>query len=1138
MSDRPTNPYTGVTAADDAAAQGTWRDVKVRRRRSLWGRLAVALVSLVMMASIAVAMAGAMLSRGPIEIDFLSDRIATSLEQRIGAGVDVEVGKTIIERSGGGLSLHVQNVSIRNATGREILRSPDAVVTFTPRQLLTLRMAPDRLALRGMALRAEITGNNEIVFHSGANGPSSGGAPAQTSLSFLDLIGFVTGLGQSGGLSALSIDDASLTIQDRRNGKVISFESMAMAFESAGDGSFEAKGSLRKENETVPMTVRVSDADGRRRIEARVSQLGNTILHALLGTEGNQFNLETKLSLGADVVVDADGTLQQLVLAGSLGAGQALLPLWDDKPVRIDEANIRASWSVASASVGQMRVAFRGGGAAVTLEGPIEPVDGWGGPIRWLATGEHWTLPRLGPDDVIVTVDKADVTAVFAPADPSLTIERMTVKGPGTNLSLAGKIVNEAGLPALYATLNASGMPIRHTLRWWPPLSAAPARSFMIDSVRGGDLTKLKVTLAMPGPVFRDSINLRPLPREAVDVEVAVENAVVALAPNVPVVAGIVGSGKLDSLASTSTMSSGFVDVRPGQRIQLMDGTLTLTRLDTVTPDASFRTRSTAPLEAVAEVLRLPGIRDLHSLDIDPAHVRGQFDGDILIALPLGTVLTPANVRTEVNGRLAGVTIDKAIGKDRLENASFTISTDASGIDVKGEGRWLGVPVSLTLENDAKDKSLTTIMSFTLDDTALKRRGINLAGQLTGPLPVKVTALKERGGSTTASVDIDLTRATIDGLLPGFQKPAGRPGRLTFDAAERSTGFSIQNFVLESGASSFRGQVEILADGSVSSAKFSLFRLSPGDNVRLEYDRQGGTSRVVIRGNNLDARPFLRAVNQGDPQRRDPDKDVDIDIKTTLLSGHGGEVMTGADVRLIIKGGQLRQLNVGGRINARPLTITSQPAADTVQLTIESDDAGALLRFMDIYSRMYGGDLTAQLTPSLNRLSGFMIARHFTLRNEPALRRLVAESSPDAQQRVPVSDARFTKMRIDFSREGTETTIKDAVIFGSQLGLTFNGVIDPARDRISLSGTYIPAFGLNNVFSQIPVFGNLLGGGRNEGLLAVTFGVSGRASQPTVTVNPLSAVAPGIFRKIFEFRNATTGNAEPQGRTDARPGPN
>ena len=49
----------------------------------------------------------------------------------------------------------------------------------------------------------------------------------------------------------------------------------------------------------------------------------------------------------------------------------------------------------------------------------------------------------------------------------------------------------------------------------------------------------------------------------------------------------------------------------------------------------------------------------------------------------------------------------------------------------------------------------------------------------------------------------------------------------------------------------------------------------------------------------------------------------------------------------------------------------------------------------------------------------------------------------------------------------------------------------------------------------MPLFGPLLGGSQYEGLFAVNFRVGGQASAPTLTVNPLSAVAPGFLRKLF-----------------------
>ena len=83
------------------------------------------------------------------------------------------------------------------------------------------------------------------------------------------------------------------------------------------------------------------------------------------------------------------------------------------------------------------------------------------------------------------------------------------------------------------------------------------------------------------------------------------------------------------------------------------------------------------------------------------------------------------------------------------------------------------------------------------------------------------------------------------------------------------------------------------------------------------------------------------------------------------------------------------------------------------------------------------------------------------------------------------------------------------------MGLTVDGWLDFARDRVSMDGTFVPAYAVNNLFSQIPVFGLFLGGGSHEGLFAVNYRISGAATKPTLNINPLSALAPGIFRKIF-----------------------
>ena len=79
----------------------------------------------------------------------------------------------------------------------------------------------------------------------------------------------------------------------------------------------------------------------------------------------------------------------------------------------------------------------------------------------------------------------------------------------------------------------------------------------------------------------------------------------------------------------------------------------------------------------------------------------------------------------------------------------------------------------------------------------------------------------------------------------------------------------------------------------------------------------------------------------------------------------------------------------------------------------------------------------------------------------------------------------FAKLEGDFTRTASRIEFRDAVIWGTQVGFTLGGWIDYGRDRADIAGTFVPAYGLNNMFSQVPVVGLILGGGRNEGLFAV-----------------------------------------------------
>jgi hypothetical protein len=72
-----------------------------------------------------------------------------------------------------------------------------------------------------------------------------------------------------------------------------------------------------------------------------------------------------------------------------------------------------------------------------------------------------------------------------------------------------------------------------------------------------------------------------------------------------------------------------------------------------------------------------------------------------------------------------------------------------------------------------------------------------------------------------------------------------------------------------------------------------------------------------------------------------------------------------------------------------------------------------------------------------------------------------------------------------------------------------------------MSGTFVPLYRQHDMSGQVPIrLSLLLGAGSNESLIGVTYEVVGTPNHPVRRVNPISVVAPGVWRKIFGFQIA------------------
>ena len=122
------------------------------------------------------------------------------------------------------------------------------------------------------------------------------------------------------------------------------------------------------------------------------------------------------------------------------------------------------------------------------------------------------------------------------------------------------------------------------------------------------------------------------------------------------------------------------------------------------------------------------------------------------------------------------------------------------------------------------------------------------------------------------------------------------------------------------------------------------------------------------------------------------------------------------------------------------------------------------------------------------------------------------------RKKIDVKAPRFDVANARIESGKGYLTVTEGILRGAEIGASFRGSIYDDNDQMDLTGTFMPGYGINRLFGELPIIGALLGNGRDQGLIGITFRMQGPTKSPRVDINPLSAIAPGVFRSIFEFQ--------------------
>lgn len=1137
--------------------------------RWFW-RLAIVVLSLFVIFAGCFAGLWWRLGAGPINLDIATPWLAAAIEDNIGHGNTVEVGGTQIERAGRiRIAVRIRDIIVRDRDHAVVASAPKAEVRLSGMALLMGRLRAESLNLVDAELSVRITPDGYVTVSTGDNarplatgvaskkeaglpptfprpaGPNgsaspqpsqpAAAAPAADSaqagllagLDWLDSLS-LTGLdGQN--LNEIGLKNGSLIVDDEQRGNKWNFQNISLSLRRPSGGGV-ALSVAEEGKQGWSLRVAVGPpANGVRSVDIKADKVSTA--NILLALRLKNLNYSANLPLSGELKgeLGRDGLPTYFRGKITAGAGQVVDSDTPDFPMTIDAIDVNLEWD-AGKRVLAAPFKIISGENRITLLATLEPPNG--NTTEWQLGFSGGTVLLAGNDNeppvifnrvsigVRIDTDKKRVTLTQA----DFSNGEIGVAGTGS--------IDYSGEPRMMLGFAGTPMSVSALKRIWPTLVVADVRDWVVDRVERGAIQRIEI--GVNSPVRNLSRKGPPIPDDGLNVNIVATGVTLRPVDGLPAIHDADLKAHITGRTATVTVGQGVADTPAGRKLNVSDAAFEIADMAPKPVQAKVKFRIDGPVPAAAEILASDKLSDLSATLIDPNTSKGTASAVVTLALPIKRDITRAETSYTVTADLGGFAADRLMMNQKLEANTLKVIANNQGYQIKGDVKINGQPASLDYRKQ-NDGDADIKLQATLDEASRARFGFDLGPAVSGSIPVKLTG--KIGGDTRLGIDADLTSLKLDNILPGWVKASGKSTHATFNVVQKPQSTRLDDIVIEGGGASIKGSVEVDQNGDLISANFPTYAPSEGDKTSLRADRgPDGVIKVVMRGDVFDGRGFLKTAISGketDSKSKTKNMDFDVDVKLGAVAGFFGEALRSVDVKMSRRGGTLKSFAFTSKLGRdTPVTADLRGRAQGREVIyLETNDAGALLRFTDTYSKVVGGQLQLALDPPTAEpgpKEGLLNVRDFTVKGEASLDKLAAGGPVGAQAGIG-----FSRLRAEFVRQNGQLTIKEGVLKGPTIGGTIEGSIDYPGNQVRMSGTFVPLYGLNNLLNQVPVFGLFLGGS-NEGVFGLTYEVVGTPDKPTLRVNPISAIFPGVSRKIMEFNTGKQNNSVelPQSTTE------
>ena len=438
--------------------------------------------------------------------------------------------------------------------------------------------------------------------------------------------------------------------------------------------------------------------------------------------------------------------------------------------------------------------------------------------------------------------------------------------------------------------------------------------------------------------------------------------------------------------------------------------------------------------------------------------------------------------------------------------------------------RGHGSPPPITLPNTSVPYELQ--VRGTASDAVLAALGYSQAPvHIAGNVGL-VFSLFDTPGQAAAVLNLDATNAELSIQRTDWTKPVGQEAQfaVSIDDQGKDGGTNLSRIYGEGAHIGIDGRASFSEGGDLQFGDFTRFYLKDFIDVAFKYYAvpDQNTNIISISGQQLDLRPWLDAKRErvlktvseavksvetvaGTPV---PETHMVVDLAQLRMTPEGVFKDMNLDMTWNGRNG-LKGSGHGQSMDGSPFTVSVTSEGDYSLFTAKTGNLGNVIETATGNHNVKGGVAVIDGVYSGGQIDASVRGHEIRVKQIPVLAQLLTVASLQGLNDTLIGDGiRFADFDFPIRYKDNVVFIRDGYAKGEALGISVWGTTDLDSKALAVSGTLIPAYGLNGIFGDLR--------SKGLGLVGIKYHVHGTQKAPEVLVNPLSVVLPGFMKVWFD----------------------